>query len=110
MKKDNTKELLQESLPHTSSNFTDEVMHKIEMQPETIPVKIKLHQQILFGFSLATLLFALLWRFSHHSTIGLSNLQVPSLPVMLGGVLFIIVAIYRFLLFQKFTSPFEAES
>lgn len=41
MNEKHAKKLVQQSLVRTSEDFTDELMHKIELQKRTAPVKVK---------------------------------------------------------------------
>lgn len=109
--KDPTKNMIQESMRHTSADFTEELMHKIEAQPAAAPVKIGLWQQFLFGMSLVALLLFACWGWGRHLhvAVGSPHFQVPSLPSLLIVVLFAILAVYRYILFKKLSVPFQEE-
>ncbi len=102
MKEEKTKKLLSEGLLHTSGDFTDQLMGRIEK--EHAPVRIPGWQVLVFVSSLLVLMFALLWllvKESFHVSLLHTSFSFPPLPIQLLGLLFVLLAIHKFLLLKE---------
>ena len=93
-----TRELIQESLLHTSSDFTDTLMTALEhkKKPAEIPGKLKLG---VLASTLILLVVPLIWQLST------AIYKAPSILVFTPVILFVFVLINKFLTLTETQQP-----
>ena len=100
MKEENTRKLLEEGLIHTSDDFTDRLMRRVEK--ESVPVGIPVWQHVLFFGSLLVLLaWLLLLLFKGPLSLPMLEFPLPPLPLQLAGIFFVLFALNKFLLLKE---------
>lgn len=98
MTDDETRKLIQQSIIRTSDEFTDELMHKVELQ-KNAEKKIKTHFLIACLICVALILF--ISRFSF--VINFLSVQVALSPVTIRvlGSLFVFIVLNRLIVLRR---------